>query len=151
MQGQFWIARTEKDLTRAIDNFKKYLIEHWDFKKPVTWKPQEYKNPRSLSQNALFHIWARELAVYFVGRGSNPETTTEENMKLYCKQQFLGFEDIIVGKTVIPAQLRKTSKLDKGEMYHFMDKIYHWGIEVGCVLSLPDDSEFVKLRNETNA
>lgn len=151
MQGQFWFARNERDLERAVDNFKNYLIEHWDFSKPVAWKHQQYKNARSLSQNALLHIWARELSVYFIDKGSNPETTTEENMKLYLKQQFLGFEDIIVGKTVIPAQLKKTSKLDKGEMYHFMDKVYHWAIEVGCTLSLPEESEFVKLRDETHA
>lgn len=151
MQGQFWIARDAKGLDRAIDSYKNYLLEHWDFSTPVTWKPQKYRNVRSLSQNALLHIWVRELAEYFVSKGANAATTNEETVKLFVKQQFLGLEDIVVGKTVIPGQVKRTSKLDKGEMYFFMDQVYHWAIEFGLTLSLPEDSEFARLRAETNA
>ena len=94
MQGQFWLVKDRRDLDQAIDNFKSYIINDWDFKKPLTWQPKEYKSVRSISQNALFHMWVREITEHFISRGGNVEWTTEENVKLYIKQQFLGFEDI---------------------------------------------------------
>ena len=106
MQGQFWLVKDRRDLDQAIDNFKSYIINDWDFKKPLTWQPKEYKSVRSISQNALFHMWVREITEHFISRGGNVEWTTEENVKLYIKQQFLGFEDIRFNKTVIPQQLK---------------------------------------------
>ena len=151
MQGQFWLVKDRRDLENALDNFKSYLLEQLDFKKPLSWQPKEYKSVRSINQNALFHIWVREITAHFISRGGNVEWTTEENVKLYIKQQFLGFEDIRFNKTVIPQQLKRTSKLDRGEMYHFMDQVYYWAVELGCQLTLPQDSEFMKIRAETNA
>lgn len=150
MQGQFWLVKDRRDLDKVIDSFRSYIVNQWDFTKPLTWQPKEYKNARSISQNALFHIWVREITDYFISRGGNVEWTTEDNVKLYIKQQFLGFEDITFNKTVIPQQLKRTSKLDRGEMYHFMDQIYHWSIELGAKLTLPQESEFMKIRAETH-
>ena len=151
MQGQFWLVKDRRDLDQAIANFKSYIINDWDFKKPLTWQPKEYKSVRSISQNALFHMWVREITEHFISRGGNVEWTTEENVKLYIKQQFLGFEDIRFNKTVIPQQLKSTRKLDRGEMYHFMDQVYYWSVELGCHLTLPKESEYMKIRAETNA
>lgn len=102
---------------------------------------------RSLSQNALFHVWCRELAESFTKRDKTGEVYTEGQMKMLMKHQFLGYEDITIGKTEIEKQLISTRSLAKGEMYQFMEQVLAWSFDVGVPLSTPDDSEFVKLRN----
>lgn len=75
-------------------------------------------------------------------------TATPENMKLMMKQRFLGAEDIKIGKTIIENQVKHTSDLDKGEMVHFMDNVYHWARDNGIFLEVPENSEYQKLKNQ---
>jgi hypothetical protein len=70
-----------------------------------------------------------------------------EGIKMLMKNMFLGTEDITVGSTVIPGQVRSTSKLDKGEMMHFLDNIYAWAVDHGVKLTNPNDSEWMRLKN----
>jgi hypothetical protein len=72
--------------------------------------------------------------------------TDAEQMKALMKLKFLGTEDIVVGHTMIPGQLKRTSNLDKGEMMRFMDDIYDWALDHGVTLTIPEDSEYMKLR-----
>ena len=61
-------------------------------------------------------------------------TGTEEELKLMVKYKFLGTEDIEVGSTNIPAQVRRTSALDRGEMLQFMEQVEAWCIDLGVKL-----------------
>jgi hypothetical protein len=63
------------------------------------------------------------------------------------KNEFLGTEDVVVGSTTIPNQLRSTKSLSKGEMHQFMEQVFHWGIDHGVTLTNPQDSEFQRARN----
>jgi hypothetical protein len=72
--------------------------------------------------------------------------TNAEQMKSLMKYKFLGTEDIVIRKTVIKDQLRSTSKLDKGEMTHFMNQVYDWAVDHGVTLPMPADSEYMKMR-----
>ena len=60
------------------------------------------------SQNALFHIWCREMSEHFKSQGMDLD---QEQCKEVLKYKFLGCADIVVNNTVIPQQLKKTSKL----------------------------------------
>lgn len=175
----------------------------------LEWKPV---SNRSLSQNALLHVWCRELAESFTKRDKNGAVYSEADMKDLMKHKFLGYEQIeqrrndkdiadlearltdasielisqvtkilktygsgvndptsavaameaiseigdqakaalgegsMIGKTWIQPQLRSTKKLDKGAMFQFMEQVLAWSFQVGVMLSQPEDSEFMKLK-----
>ena len=116
-------------------------LDEWDFESPLVIKPSKYTNPRSLSQNALLHTWFNAMAKHF----SQKVEVDADQMKLLMKSKFLGTEDVIVGKTVIEGQLKQTSKLTKGEMNYFMDRVHEWAADHGVNLPIPADSEYMKL------
>ena len=102
---------------------------------------------RSLSANNLFHKWCEVAGEYFGVPGKNKEER-KENMKNVFKHQFLGYEDIVVGKLTIKEQLRETSKLSKGEMCHLMECVAGWCMSKGCALPMPEDNEYAKWQAE---
>ena len=144
--GHYWLIKRKEEIPRIISNLQAWAGE-WDFSHPLCLTPKKYTNPRSLSQNALLHVWFDTMAAHF----SKKVDTNAEQMKSLMKYKFLGTEDLVVGKTVIKDQLRSTSKLDKGEMTHFMDQVYDWAVDHGVMLPMPADSEYMKLREAQNA
>lgn len=140
-QGEYWIIRTKADLPKILNNLSAWAGE-WDYAHPLVLKPSKYTNPRTLSQNALLHVWFGTMAEHF----SAKVDTNAEQMKSLMKYKFLGTEDVVVGNTVIQGQLRQTSKLTKGEMTQFMDEIHEWAADHGINLPIPQDSEYMKLR-----
>jgi hypothetical protein len=98
---------------------------------------------RSLSQNGLFHDWCGQAATRF--------GQSDEKMKILLKHKFLGYEDIKIGNTEIKPQLRHTSELDPGEMNHFMTQVEEWCSSNNCLLTIPADSQYMKLREAQSA
>ena len=143
VQGMFWKIDRREQINERVDHLKAYLRDDWDWSKPVSIKPEPYQNPRSLDQNALFHVWIRQMVKHF--KPARPELT-EEEMKDICKFRFLGTESKKAGKIILENQLKQTSKLRKGEMYHFMEQVYQWCLELGLQLDTPADSEFMQIR-----
>jgi len=144
--GHYWLIKRKEEIPRIISNLQSWAGE-WDFSHALCLTPKKYTNPRSLSQNALVHVWFDTMATHF----SKKVDTNAEQMKSLMKYKFLGTEDLVVGKTVIKDQLRSTSKLDKGEMTHFMNQVYDWAVDHGVTLPMPADSEYMKLREAQNA
>lgn len=143
--SQFWLIKDRAQVKERIAFFQQWLEKEWDFSQPVTWEAKVYRNKRSLSQNALFHVWCRELAEYYSSKGAD---ITEEKMKDLMKYKYLGCADRVIGKTVIPDQLRETSALDRGEMMVFLDQVWSWAADNGVMLTIPADSEYMKLKGE---
>ena len=141
MQGTYWIVRDKAQVDKVLTHVANWAKDEWDFTVPLCLQPKKYTNPRSLSQNALLHVWFDTMAQHF----SSKVDTNAEQMKALMKMKFLGTADIIVGNTVIPNQLRSTSKLSKGEMVEFMDQIHEWAVDHGVVLPIPEHSEYAKL------
>jgi len=140
MTEKSWLLRDQKDIPGVIGSLLSWL-EGWDFTTPLVIKPGKYTNPRSLSQNALLHTWFGVMAKHF----SAKVEVDAEQMKLLMKNKFLGTEDIVVGNTVIEGQLKRTSKLTKGEMTYFMDRVHEWAADHGVNLPIPADSEYMKM------
>lgn len=140
-----WKVNSPDELNSRLDQLAIWLRRQWDWECPVVLEPKPYRDPRSLSQNALFHKWCRELSDHFTARGTEVDA---ESMKEMLKYKFLGTEDLVINRTVIPGQLRKTSKLTKGEMTDFMDKVYAWAADHGVMLTNPADSEYMKAHHE---
>ena len=106
---------------------------------------------RSLSQNALAHKWFGELSAWLVSKGK--DFATPEWVKAAMKSTFLGYAevvdtDVITGKKTSRQELRHTSSLDTGEMKLFMDMVYHWALDRGMMLTIPDECEYQKLTKQ---
>lgn len=141
-QGEF-VKIDSKDQIEKRLPFLIERIEKWDYAKPLCIKLTPYRNARSISQNKLFHKWCKQISEKFIER--TPEASPEA-MKLYLKKMFLGIEDVKIGKQIIPDQVKHSSDLDVGEMVHFMDQVYHWGLENKVILAVPEESEYRKLK-----
>ena len=127
-------------------------IESWDFDNPLVIKLDKYESPRSLSQNAMSHIWYREISSAMADKGHKVDhEEPAEVWKLWLKKRFLGTTCYSIGNQHIPEQVKSTSKLTKGEFVHFLDNVYHWATKQGIRLSIPADSEYAELQAQQEA
>jgi len=122
-------------------------VERWDYSTPLVIKFARNDDPRSLGQNALFHIWCREMSEVFVKKVPN---ATEEGMKFMMKSMFLGTHSIAIGKETYSDQVMPLPK-KKGEMCFFMDQVYAWAAEKDVLLSLPQYNEYTALKRKQEA
>lgn len=119
---------------------------------------------RTLSQNALYWVWMAQLADYFNGRevtyydeelGKEVTEIIEcspEDMHDRMRKQFLGkTEPKRVGSMLIEPQIKSTTKLTKGEMFAYMERLDMYWAEHGLLLVTPDDSVYAQLKEKQNA
>lgn len=117
----------------------------------LTWG--EYRETRSLSQNALQHVIYDDLSKYLISRGRTD--CTPEWIKDMLKSKFLGwvdreFTDITSGEKAIHQVLRSTAALDKGESYTYTTAILEWASSIGCEIKLPAKCEYRELMDKQN-
>ncbi len=91
-----------------------------------------WREKRSLSQNALSHMWYSEISEYLISRGKSFATSAW--VKDALKHTYLGYEtkdlvDVVTGEITTIQSLRHTSDLDTGEMYVFLCKVEALGGE----------------------
>lgn len=108
---------------------------------------------RSIPQNATAHMWFGELSRWLISKGK--DFAAPEWVKAAMKSTFLGYvevvdTDVITGKKTTRQELRHTSSLDTGEMKLFMDMVYHWALDRGMMLTIPDGCEYQKLIKQEN-
>lgn len=101
---------------------------------------------RSLSQNNLYWKWLTEIAQQTKDKGYGYYDS--EDMHEYYKDRFCPDKSLTIGKTTI--QVKSTKKLDKGEMTFYMNQIHQWAVNAGFRLSMPEDSEYMKLMQSQN-
>ena len=117
---QFVKIDSKDKIDERLSTLKNILLA-WDYSSACKLEVKKHTNARSLSQNALMHMWFQQINDRFTAMGMkiNGEPITEEDVKLMMKHRFLGVKDIVRGKLVIPNQLVSTKDLDSGEMTHF--------------------------------
>jgi len=112
---------------------------------------------RTLSQNALSHIWYRDIAKYFKERGKhtfvNGDAMNDKNMKKNLKNTYLGCEskeyiNMQTGEVTQKLELRHTSDLEKGDMTNYLMLIDAYCKEQSIYISKPEDSEYVQIMKE---
>ncbi|EOW6409873.1 YbcN family protein [Cronobacter sakazakii] len=113
-----------------------------------------WRESRSLSQNALAHMWFDEISAYLIKRGKS--FATPEWVKDALKHSYLGYEeremtDVITSEKTTIRSLRHTSDLDTGEMHFFLTQVEGWALNIGCRLTIPEDSEYAQLRAKQEA
>lgn len=144
--GDYHLIFAARDIEKKLPYITK-RIQDWDYEKPLCVKLQPYENPRSLSQNALLHIWVREIKKGMEKKGVKVTVgDPDEAWKLWLKRRFLGSDNFQIKNQIIEGQVKRTSNLTKGEMVHFMDQCYHWALEQGINLSIPKESEYAELK-----
>ena len=132
----------------------KILQEQLSDGKCLRLQVKEWREKRSLSQNALSHMWYAEISEYLINSGRTD--ATPEWVKRNLKKTYLGYEeveytDFVTGIKTIELELRHTSDLDTGDMHHFMCQVEGWCAQFGLVLTIPQSSEFQVLRDKQEA
>jgi len=107
-----------------------------------------WQEKRSLSQNAMFHAWMNELSRYLITRGRpycSPEWCKDAMKYTFLGMEEITFTNVETGAQIVRESVRQTSKLKAGEMFHFMTKVQAWCLDIGCILSVSETSEFFAL------
>ena len=100
-----------------------------------------WRERRSLSQNALSHMWYSEISEYLISRGKTFATPAWAKDALKHT----------TGDITTIQSLRHTSDLDTGEMYVFLCNVEAWAMNIGCHLTIPPSCEFQLLRDKQEA
>lgn len=109
------------------------------------------KKARSLSQNSLSWLWYNEISRWLISKGKYFATAQWVHDAM-C-HTFLGHEDVmdtdvITGVSTRRSSPRGTSGLDVGEFKLYLDMVYHWALNYGLLLTIPEECEYDRLRKE---
>ena len=110
-----------------------------------------WREKRSLNQNALSHMWYSEISDWLIRRGK--DFASPEWVKDAMKHTYLGYVeremvDVGTGETTLIRSLRHTSDLDTGDMHFYLTQVEGWALSLGCKLTVPADSEYMKLKEK---
>lgn len=103
----------------------------------------EWREKRSLSQNALMWVWLSEI------NKQKPLKTGSENIKgedlwhEVFKKYYCPVKSISDGNASL--QVKSTKLLDVGEMTYYLNKIEQFCIDRGIILTIPETSEYYQL------
>lgn len=119
--------------------------------RPLVAELKPYRRKRSLDQNALYWMWLTELSVYLIKKGR--KFATKEWCHDAMRHSFLGYDrkelvDVNTGEVQVRQSLRSTTKLQTGEFTFYLEQIEAWATGIGCLLPVPDNSEYMRLKRE---
>ena len=141
-QGDYVKINSTNEVDAKIRHLESRIRE-WDYQTALTIKLEPHRDPSSLSQEALFNIWCREIA-----DAMKPKTPAAdaEAWKLWLKQKYIGTYAVKVGKETIEGQVYATPKA-KGKMSTFMHSVLVFAdTKLNVRLSVPKNSEYVRVR-----
>jgi hypothetical protein len=145
MQKAKYTVTSKQMLDQVYQDALRGIEDHGFIK--LEWKAG---SNRSINQNDLYWMWLGEI-VDQTNRKIDADGTPfiKEEMHEWLCEEFLGYETRFVGKKEIKT-LKGTSKLLKGEMYFYMQQVDHFAHSHGMKLTIPDDSEYMKLKQREN-
>ncbi len=140
MSAEYWRAQTQEQLENCFKFLRiNFPAKGWriDFK--------EWRDARTLSQNAFQHAIYEDISRYLIGRGRSE--CTPPWVKDAVKNRFLGwvdkvFVDIKTGEKTVRQVLRSTSKLDPGEACYYIDQLLEWASSIGLEIKIPAKCEY---------
>ncbi len=113
-----------------------------------------WREKRSLSQNALSHMWYAEISEYLINSGrtdATPEWVKRNLKKTYLGCEEVTYTDFITGEKTTTWEPRHTSDLDTGEMHIFLTKVEAWCAQFGLTLTIPHGCEYQQLQQKQEA
>ncbi len=137
---------------RTIEDLNQYL-EPFEFENPVEVTIKPFSNKRSIPQNKTFYMWMSEMSAYCIPRYG--KHWTPKFCKDAMKHSFIGYEesvtfDVYSGKYIKDRRLKSTTKLSTGEFFFFMTQIEQYNLSIGCLLTIPNECEYMKLKRKQN-
>lgn len=142
MQKAKYTVTSEQMLNQVYQDALRGIEDHGFIK--LEWKAG---SNRSINQNDLYWMWIGEIV-----RQTNEKSEakfTKEEMHEWLKHEFLGYENKVIGKKKL-ITLCTTTKLTKGEMFYYMQQVDAFAHSHGFKLTIPDDSEYMKLKQREN-
>ena len=108
---------------------------------------KEWKETRSLSQNALMWKWLAEIdkqaPLKCDSKIKGPDLWHEIFKKYFCP-----VKTVTNGSKSV--EIKSTKMLDVGEFTFYLNKIENWCFDRGITLTIPQDSEYYKLMEYQN-
>jgi len=102
---------------------------------------------RTIPQNKTYWMWLQEACDYLNDKAKGQFSLDDMHDRM--RHEFLGYDaDKTIGTTVITGQLRSTTKLTKGEMFHYMSQVEAFWADRGLLVTIPGDSQYAKLKRE---
>ena len=101
---------------------------------------------RSVSQNSLAWMWYGEIAAQTRVKGYG--VFDSEDIHEYMKDAYCPNKPLVMGKKTL--SIKSTKKLDTGEMTHYLNQIHQWAINAGFSLTMPHDSEYMRMMEIQN-
>ena len=102
---------------------------------------------RSMNQNDLYWMWLGEISQQTSERSG--KDFKKDDLHEWLRAEYLGYESKYVGNKHIRL-LKSTTQLTKGEMYFYMQQVDAFAHQHGFKLTIPDDSEYMKLKQREN-
>lgn len=100
----------------------------------------EKKQPRTLSQNALFYVWCSAIANFFNATYGDDHWNKDNVHDLFCEMYK---QPVVLPNGQVIDKWIETSKLNKKQMTEFMNKIQgYMASEHGVAVPLPDDDKY---------
>ena len=141
-QGDYVKINSTNEMEAKLKHLESRIRE-WDYQTALTIKLEPHRDPSSLSQDAMFNIWCREIAHAMKARTPSADA---EAWKLWLKQKYIGTYAVKVGKEAIEGQVYATPKA-KGKMSTFMHSVLVFAdTKLNVRLSVPKNSEYVRVR-----
>jgi hypothetical protein len=150
----FYIDEEHKE--ERVKLLANYLLARDDY--PIQVSVSNYKKKRTLSQNALLHVWFR--CIYRYLKDNNLHLYDEDGeiidydedyIKLIILNKFPTIKTMSVGNNDPITLNLSTSQMSVGEKHHFMDNVFKWCMQIGLMLPTPNDCEYNKLQDKQNA
>ncbi len=135
------IIRSKEELPQRLDNLKSRLEFAWDFSTPAHVQARPYQDKRSRLQNNLYWRWLGILSDELSGE----HHYAKEDLHDLMRHRYLGTEEVQIGTETF-TRLRSTTRLQRGVMAQYMQKVEHWAADMGVLLPLPEDNEYMQYR-----
>lgn len=125
---------------RTLDQCCAWL-PNGDYVVTIETKEQwQKKQPRTLSQNALFYVWCADIANFFNKTYGDDHWNKNNVHDLFCSM--FSYPLVLPNGEVVDKWV-ETSKLNKRQMTDFMNKIQSYmATEHGATVPLPDDDKY---------
>ena len=130
-----------KDFKLTVNSIGMLIQAIWKLDLTKAWRVTivQWRESRSLSQNALYWKWLGEIAKQQT-ISNDPEIWHEIFKKYYCPEKVIN-EHITI---------KSTKKLDLGEMHYYLNRIEQYSIDRGYLITIPDQCEYRELQDKQN-
>jgi hypothetical protein len=129
------------------NKIKSNCIEHINsLNQEKEWQVEikPYKKKRSVSQNALYWLWMKEISQGCYESGG--ELIPDRTYHCYFRQKILGTTQLKVNGTTV-WDLKSTTKLNTKDFTQYLEDIEHYvGSEWGIALSHPEDLYYQSMK-----